>query len=49
MLHMHKRWFEMHVPRLVKKGFFLVGWRESKSMIVKRVLFQIIDEKGTGF
>lgn len=23
---MHKRWFEMHVPRHVKKGFFLAGW-----------------------
>ena len=28
---MHKRWFEMHVPRLVKKGFFS-GWVEIKQI-----------------
>lgn len=46
MLHMHKRWFEMHVPRLVKKGFFF-GWVEKASQWPwNECCFKIIDEKG---
>ena len=36
----------MHVPRLVKKGFFFWLGGESKSMFVQRVLFQKNRGKG---
>ena len=46
MLHMHKRCFEMHIPRLVKRGFFS-GWVEKANQwLWKEYCFKIIDEKG---
>ena len=46
MLHMHKRWFAMHVPRPLKRGFFS-GWVEKASQwLWNESCFKIIDEKG---